>query len=102
MKKLLIAVLVLIPVASCSSVNPADVASVKEADAAMVTGCKFLGTVDSVGMVQTELSTDKFIQRVRNGAKLKVKNLGGDTIVFSDSMTVKPVLISGKAYRCAQ
>jgi ABC-type sugar transport system substrate-binding protein len=77
-----------------------DVADVREADEAMVANCTFLGTVDSTGVVQTELSTDKFIARVRNGAKLKAKQLGGDTIVFSDSFTVKPDHVSGKAYRC--
>lgn len=85
---------------ACSHVTPADVADIKEADAPMVTQCQFLGTVDTVGTVQTELTQDQFIARVRNEAKLKVKQLGGDTIVFNDSVTVKPLHISGKAYRC--
>jgi len=87
-------------VAACSHVTPAEVADIKEADAAMVAQCQFLGTVDSVATVQTERTQDQFIARVRNQAKLKVKQLGGDTIVFNDSFTVKPVHLSGKAYRC--
>ncbi|HEY4642045.1 MAG TPA: hypothetical protein VII75_11935 [Thermoanaerobaculia bacterium] len=100
MTRSLCVVLAVLALGACSSVNPADVADIKEGDAAMVAQCTFLGTVDSVGAVQTELTQDKFIARVRNGAKLKVKQLGGDTIVFNDSFTVKPVHISGKAYRC--
>lgn len=102
MTRSLCAVLIALAFSSCSSVDPADVADIREADATMVAQCTFLGTVDSVGTVQTELTQDKFIARVRNGAKLKVKKLGGDTIVFNDSFTVKPVHVSGKAYRCAK
>jgi hypothetical protein len=102
MTRSLCVVLSVFALAACSHVNPSDVADIKEADAAMVAQCTFLGTVDSVGTVQTELTQDKFIARVRNGAKLKAKQLGGDTIVFNDSFTVKPVHISGKAYRCAK
>jgi ABC-type sugar transport system substrate-binding protein len=87
-------------VAACSHVTPAEVADVKEADASMVAQCQFLGTVDTVATVQTELTQDAFMARVRNEVKLKAKNLGGDTIVFNDSVTVKPVHMSGKAYRC--
>jgi hypothetical protein len=102
MPRSLSALLYIVALSACSSVQPADVANIREADAAMVAQCTFLGTVDSVGTVQTELTQDKFIARVRNGAKLKAKQLGGDTIVFDGSFTVKPVHVSGKAYRCAK
>jgi ABC-type sugar transport system substrate-binding protein len=102
MTRSLFVLLSVLALGACSSVNPSDVADIREADAAMVAQCTFLGTVDSVGTVQTELTQDKFIARVRNGAKLKVKQLGGDTILFDDNFTVKPVHVSGKAYRCAK
>ena len=99
MKRLVLALL-LAACAACSHVSPAEVADIKEADANMVAQCQFLGTVDSIATVQTELTQAKLFARVRNEAKLKVKQLGGDTIVFNDSVTVKPLHISGKAYRC--
>jgi hypothetical protein len=96
---LMMAGLVWLFVSGCSTVSDADVASVKEADAAHVTNCEFLGTVDSVA--NWEMTASEGLHRVRNGAKMNAKKLGATHIVFSDDIGTKPLRASGKAYRCA-
>jgi hypothetical protein len=97
--KQLFVLLITITLLSCSTASDADVASVKEADAAHVTNCQFLGTVDSVA--DWEMTESQGIHRVRNGAKMNAKKLGATHIVFSDDIGTKPLRASGKAYRCA-
>lgn len=95
-KRWLIPVLLL--VAACSSVPAEDVADVREADATMVTQCEFLGDVESIAM--WEMKPTQGLARVKNGVKMNAKKLGATHVVLNPP-TTRPLVQTGKAYRCA-
>ncbi len=82
---------------SCSSVPADEVSDIKEADAAMVAQCEFLGDVESIAT--WELKPTHGLARVKNGVKMNAKKLGATHVVLNPP-TTKPLVQTGKAYRC--
>jgi PBP1b-binding outer membrane lipoprotein LpoB len=91
-----VAVLVL-AAAGCSSVPADEVSDIKEADASMVTQCEFLGDVESIAM--WEMKPTQGLARVKNGVKMNAKKLGATHVILNPP-TTRPLVQTGKAYRC--
>ncbi|MDE2342325.1 MAG: hypothetical protein KGL63_02860 [Betaproteobacteria bacterium] len=78
---------------SCVTVPTASEQRVKVADASMVTGCKFLGTVTDQGF---------FVQNAENEARGKAAALGANRIVWLTIQDGEVPNASGEAYLCKE
>ena len=78
---------------SCATAPTATELRVKIADASMVTGCKFLGTVTGQGF---------FVQNAENSAREKAADLGADRIVWLTIQDGETPNASGNAYLCQE
>lgn len=97
MKKRFVLAATLLLGISCSSVSREEVADIKEADQAMVAQCEFLGSVESVA--KWELNSEHAFERVKNGVKANAKKIGATHVVLNPP-TTRPLVQTGKAYRC--
>jgi hypothetical protein len=63
----------------------------------MVAQCEFLGDVESIA--KWELSSTHAFTRVKNGVKMNAKKLGATHVILNPP-TTRPLVQTGKAYRC--
>lgn len=86
-------------IAACASAPPQDLGTVIDADAATVTGCRYLGEVSG---------TPRWIggaaaladQHARQQARAQAARLGATHIVWTGVYNASTLSVRGKAYRC--
>ncbi|RLJ41535.1 hypothetical protein BCF46_2494 [Litoreibacter meonggei] len=77
-----------------------DVSGVTESNAADVAGCRFIGNVRGIPAVFGPLK-DIGLKDARRAAKVKAKEVGGNTVVFEAIPEVAEVYdVPAKVYSC--